>query len=98
MATKHLPALPSFKNPPLTEVVLSVQFDSLNKLQSPEIGLLWGLYRDRYPKSEQHPPIKPAFELFGEQIGNIVNVEISQSVPTPRCWYLTDDGSELIQV
>lgn len=59
--------LPSFKNPPLIEVALSVQFDPITKLQSVQIGLLWSSkYRDKYPRTEQHPNIASAFEQYNE--------------------------------
>lgn len=97
MTTKNT-NLPSFKNPPLTEVVLSVQFETLSKLQSPQIGLLWDKFRSKYPITEQHPEINGIVEQFGDDIESPIHVEVSKATPTPRNWFLSEESSELIQV
>lgn len=92
--------LPSFKNPPLLEVALSVQFDPIQSLQATQLGVLWSSeYREKYPHTEQHPPIAAAIERFDvlEQPKRELRLEFSNS-ETPRCWFLKDDKSELIQV
>jgi hypothetical protein len=40
---------PDFADPPVVEVALSVQFDPLSALRTPQIGLLWAEYRTRFP-------------------------------------------------
>jgi len=90
--------LPDFENPPLTEVAISVQFDSLPDLQTPQIGLLWSKFRDRFPKTEQHPPLDPIIEKFGPPSQPSIRLEISNAPPAPRCWFLNEAGSELIQI
>jgi hypothetical protein len=40
--------LPEFDNPPVVEVALSVQFEALATLRTPQIGLLWQEFRDRF--------------------------------------------------
>jgi len=90
--------LPSFKNPPLTEVVLSVQFETLSKLQSPQMGLLWGKFRSKYPVTEQHPEVDGVVEQFGDDVGSPIHVEVSKVTPTPRIWFLSEESPELIQV
>lgn len=37
--------LPEFGRPPLSEVALSVQFDSLDALRTVHVGLLWNKFR-----------------------------------------------------
>ena len=39
--------LPEFDNPPVIEVALSVQFETLANLRTPQIGVLWQEFRDR---------------------------------------------------
>jgi uncharacterized protein (TIGR04255 family) len=90
--------LPDFENPPLTEVAISVQFDSLPDLQTPQMGLLWSKFRDRFPKTEQHPPLDPIIEKFGPPSQPSIRLEISNAPPAPRCWFLNEAGSELIQI
>ncbi|HDL01298.1 MAG TPA: TIGR04255 family protein [candidate division Zixibacteria bacterium] len=97
--TKVTKGLPSFTDPPLIEVVLSVQFEQLKNLQAAQIGLLWANhYRDKYPITEQHPPIAQAFEQFGEQRLEAIKIEVAQTTPNPRCWFINTEGTELIQI
>lgn len=90
--------LPDFENPPLTEVAISVQFNSLTQLQAPQIGLLWSKYRDRFPNTEQHKPLDPLIESFEQPAQPKIHFEISTVPPVPRCWFLNERGSELIQI
>jgi len=63
---KRRPAdLPDFERPPVTEVVLSLQFASLPGLKNVHAGLLWQHFSTRYPNVEEYPPIAPVFETFG---------------------------------
>ncbi len=91
---------PDFSDPPVVEVALSVQFDSLNKLRVPQLGLLWREFRDRFPVTEEHTPLDAVVERFGAprvRKGG-VKIEMPESPPTPRCWFLNEAGTELIQV
>ncbi len=90
--------LPDFKNPPLTEVAISIQFDPLPNLQAPQIGLLWSIFRERFPKTEQHSLLNPVVERFGPPSQPKTQLEISNVPPVPRCCFLNEAGSELIQV
>ncbi len=90
--------LPDFEAPPLDEVALSVQFQPIQDLQTPQIGLLWDKYRDRFPITEQHQPLDPVEERFGPPVSPSVKFELSKSPPSPRCWFLDKESTELIQV
>lgn len=92
------PLLPNFANPPVIEVVLSVQFNPLTELQAPQLGLLWNEFRSRFPKAEQQPPLDSIMEKFGVRGPGKVNVRFEMGVPVPRCWFLNEAGTELIQV
>ncbi len=92
--------LPDFSDPPVAEVALSVQFDTLGALHAPQLGLLWQEFRDRFPVTEEHPPLEPVTERFGvlPTRKGTVRVEMLKGPPAPRCWFLNRDGTELIQV
>lgn len=90
--------LPDFDKPPLDEVALSVQFNPIPGLQTAQIGLLWSKFRKDFPKTEQHPPLDPLTERFGPPTRPSVHLELATSPPAPRCWFLREDGSELIQI
>ncbi len=92
--------LPDFADPPVVEVALSVQFEPLTALRTPQLGLLWRKYRERFPKIEEHAPLDPMMERFGvaRPPKPSVHFEMMRRPPVPRCWFLTDDGTELIQI
>ncbi len=92
--------LPDFANPPLAEVALSVQFEPLEKLRTPQIGLLWNEFRQRFPATEEHAPLDSEFERFGipRTSAPIVRMQMLETLPVPRVWFLNEAGTELIQV
>lgn len=90
--------LPDFENPPLTEVLLSVQFEPILNMQVPQIGLLWSRIRERFPNTEQHSPLEPAIETFGPPSPPKIQLSLSQSPPLSRTWFLNEAGTELIQI
>lgn len=94
------PARPDYNNPPVSEVVLSLQFEKLNSLGSTQIGLLWESFRDRFPKTEEHHPLEPSFEKFGVRVlvNQGVRIEHMDTPVVPRVWFLNDGGTQLIQV
>ncbi len=92
--------LPDFAHPPVVEVFLAVQYEPLTALRTPQIGLLWANYRDRFPTIEEHPPLTPMIERFGvtgPPRGSL-RLEPLESLPVPRCWFLNEAGTELLQV
>lgn len=92
--------LPKFKNPPVTEVALSLQFDTLPGLQIHHFGLLWSQFRDRFSKVESHPPIERAVEVFQREpvIQPTVTFELVNPFMTPRVWFVNEARSELLQI
>ncbi|MBI4192475.1 MAG: TIGR04255 family protein, partial [Betaproteobacteria bacterium] len=94
------PPLPDFRNPPVGEVVLSLQFSPIPGFQATHLGLLWSRFRTKYPKSETYPPIDPVIEQFGTrpQPAQRIRLEVIQSGFMPRAWFLNEDGTELVQV
>lgn len=92
--------LPDFESPPVAEVVLSVQFDRLTALKAAHVGLLWQLFRARFPRLEEHPPLPQAredYEIPGAGAGEL-RLEATATPPLARIWFLAEDGTELIQV
>ncbi len=94
-----MPDLPNFEAPPLTEVALSVQFDTLDTLSVHHIGLLWQEYRDGFPEVEQRPPLPQVSERFGgAPKRENISLSLVQNAPLPRVWFLSAAGTELVQV
>jgi uncharacterized protein (TIGR04255 family) len=92
-------ALPAFEGPPVTEVVVSAQFEPLSKFAIPQMGLLWQRFRDQYPKTEQHPALPPVVERLGirSTIERQFRFEVERE-PTVRLWFLNEAGDQLVQV
>ncbi|MCP3959201.1 MAG: TIGR04255 family protein [bacterium] len=94
-----MPNLPDFEAPPLTEVALSVQFDTLDSFSVHHVGLLWQEYRDRFPVVEQHQTLPSVIERFADSPGQReISLSLVRTAPLPRVWFLGDDGTELVQI
>jgi uncharacterized protein (TIGR04255 family) len=92
--------LPDFRAPPVTEVVLGVQFNSLPGFMTPHLGLVWEHFKARFPNIEEHPPLDPVFETFG--IGMATDqyprLELLTSLPPPRVFFINEARTQLLQV
>ena len=83
----------------MVEVVLSLQFEAISKLQVHHVGLLWSRFRDRYPNIETKPPLDPVFEAFEHKPGPpALRFEVTDFPPFPRVWFINESGGELLQV
>ncbi len=90
--------LPKFSNPPVTEMVLGVEFDSLVNWQVPHFGLYWNQIRSLYPVSSVVPPLPSQVEKFGqEQQVEMFKFSFSPQ-PEVRCWFTNEQQSWLLQV
>jgi uncharacterized protein (TIGR04255 family) len=89
--------LPSYDQPPVTEVACSVLFNSIEGLLSPHIGLLWQRFQPEYPFCDDVAPIAPRIEIFGEQDIEPM-VELTNIPPLPRVWLISNDGTRIIQI
>lgn len=93
-------ALPEFDKPPLTEVALSVQFEKLDTLDTAQLGWFWNTFRERFPKTETHASLDPVFEVFPATTPdqNSFRMELLLSLPSPRLWFQSESGNELVQI
>jgi uncharacterized protein (TIGR04255 family) len=93
------PHLADFTNPPVVEVVLSIQFEPISGLISTDLGDVRTLYREAFPRVEEHEPLTPAFEVFGTRpaLPEIRFEALSPQHLLPRLWFVAEDGSQLIQ-
>lgn len=92
-------SLPSFRRPPVVEVVLGVQFGPLMGLQTPQVGLLWSTFRTDFPKTQELPALEPVFEMFGTR-GPFAEVKIDLVAGPPpiRFFFVNDAETDLVQV
>lgn len=89
---------PDFEEPPVVEVSLGIQFDSL-PLTTPEIGLLSRKFEDWLPKIDEKPPLDTATELFGVKPKPRTRELVLRDEPiASRVWFSDETRSELVQV
>lgn len=87
-----------FRNPPVIETILGVQFVPLRGLTLPHIGLYWTEIRHRYPGHEVKPPLSPVVEDFSFPPAPAkLGVEISEE-PDARFWFIDETSTQLIQI
>jgi uncharacterized protein (TIGR04255 family) len=82
----------------VTEVALGVYFLPPLNLPTAQFGKLWDRWRDRYPRTEDQPPLPPIpLESF-TQAFPAFSFQFTGSFPGPRVWYLSESGDRVIQV
>ena len=94
---KRSDALPEFEKPPLVEVVCDIQFEPLENLIVPHIGLFWDSIKKDFPQINQFEPILPIFEDFSNPYSKLRRED---KIPTliPRIWFVQKNQNILIQV
>lgn len=91
--------LPEYENPPVTEVVLNIQFDTLQKFTAVHPGLYWHRFRDKFPIVSMHPPIAKFQEQFDGEIQKAGSqLELFDVPPLPRCWFVDSSNNKLVQI
>lgn len=83
------PDLPSYKNPPVIEVVSGISFDRLENFKLPHFGQLWEIYKKEYPVCENASPL---------DIGLGLAEDPSTGLPLPRVWFINKKSDKLIQI
>lgn len=90
--------LPEYDAPPVNEVVIGVQFDTLTKFTAVHPGLFWQEIRNDYPKISVQPPLGSVFELFEDEKPKKIKSGLTQIPPLPRCWFLDESENQLVQL
>lgn len=78
-----------FKNPPLNEVVIGVQFVGLN-WQIQHYGSFYDLVKNDFQLTHAVPPLAQPFEQAG--------FKLMSGAELPRAWYEEKDGPFLLQI
>jgi uncharacterized protein (TIGR04255 family) len=90
--------LPDYESPPLIEVALGVQLDPMPQVRAAHLGLLWQQYYSDFPSLQELPPIDTPEEEFGPVLTRTITVQLMGLQPVPRYWFLSRDGTRVIQV
>jgi uncharacterized protein (TIGR04255 family) len=62
------PPLPSYKNPPVTEVSFGVIFSALQSLQSRHLGQFWSEQKKEYPRTEDLSPLLDMTDVEAQRL------------------------------
>jgi len=87
--------LPDFEAPPIAEVVLGVNFTIGDSLKVYHIGLYRDRIKSEFPGFQEQPPL-PGQPLPGQDEQGFRF--IAGPLPLPRCWFLDETGTKLIQL
>jgi uncharacterized protein (TIGR04255 family) len=92
--------LPDFSDPPVVETLLSAQFDRLVLPKTAHFGLYWNEIHSRYPKTEEQAELPTVTEPHPDQPQTPLGIQFQtlDAPPTPRFWFIDEQGTELIQV
>lgn len=92
-------SLPKFDKPPVTEMVIGVEFSDLSNWNIPHFGLFWGQIRSEYQHCSVNPPLDSLIEKFGAQGRQELSLKFPvMGPPDVRCWYFDKSLTWLIQV
>src|SRR5580658_6131605 len=92
--------LPSYDRPPIVEVVAGVSFDRLPVQATAVFGAFWKEeLAETFPLVQEQPHHIPAIERFGlSSFAPELRLQLTQQFPSPRFWFLTSTGDELLQL
>lgn len=88
--------LPKFENPPVSEVVIGVEFVPLPELTTVRLVQTHALWAEKYPKLVEQPPLPPTSQPDGVLAG--IGLRFGAGVGPIRLWMLTDDEDSLLQL
>lgn len=92
-ADRGVGGLPDFDRPPVTEVALGVQFNTL-PVRAIDLGPLRQRWFADYPIVQEQPPLEPAMEDGPRAMPVIV----FGPAPMMRHWFMSEDQTHLLQV
>ena len=81
-------SLPSYRRPPVIEVVCGLRFAPLKKLKIPHIGQFWERVRTKFPNCEHAIPL---------DVG-LGSLDPATGLPVPRVWLINKSDDRLIQL
>lgn len=92
--------LPFYERSPVNEVVIGVQFLTLDDFRIAHVGQYWETIRNRYPSIDDQVPIAHLIEKGTEAPPEIQTPQalLGIAMPWPRVWFIDPTDAELIQL
>lgn len=85
-----------FTRPPVYEVACGVYFSGQKPLLTAHVGAYWQRIRKEFPNVEDAAPLQGVVEQPG--VGPVIDFQISHLPQLRRAWFLSPNGSNLIQL
>jgi uncharacterized protein (TIGR04255 family) len=91
---------PSFKDPPLAEVVCGIQFRPLTEFQAPHYGIFWEQIRKDFPRCRTVTPLAAGqdLQLQANEPTEITLQVLANAPDMPRVWFISNDDTYLVQL
>ncbi len=92
--------LPDYSAPPVTEVIVGVQFNAIPNFHSVHLGIIWNAFRKDFPIVQDHFPLPSTFETFGQNPAiafPVFNLSLP-GVEIPRVFFVDEPQTKLLQV
>ncbi len=90
--------LPSYRDPPVVETALSVQFKPVKGLRNAHLGLFWQQSRDSFPTVNDAEPIESQEETFGGHRQRLPHFRFATGHQGARLQMEARDGHMMIQL
>ena len=85
-------SLPSYKIPPVIEVVCGIRFKNIEQFKAPHFGLFWQKVRDKFPTLKHASPLG-----FRPEATDLIS-DTGLLFPLPRLWFINTKENGLIQL
>lgn len=90
--------LPIFKSPPVTEMVLGVQFNDVPEFNPIRLGGWWQTVKNDFPNLQQHERLPKRIVPKDLNQPAKLTLTLSNRPQNLRCWFLNESGTQLIQI
>jgi uncharacterized protein (TIGR04255 family) len=91
--------LPDFRNPPVDEVAIGVQFAPISNLYDIHAAIFWQKIRSEYPRVETQPRLEGQIESESPAVLQPISVQFPSSGPQQsRTWLINKSDDYLIQI
>jgi len=96
--TDRPPHLADYREPPVDEVVIAVQFPPISDLTEDLLREFWKTIRDEYPIAEHQPRLEGPIEASGPQQPFTLQLAGTGGIqPQGRLWMISDTDDFLVQ-
>lgn len=90
---------PSFKNPPVVETALSIQFNEIAGFNNTHFGLFHQIIKSEFPRVSDQPRLDPVIERFpGPVFIGKLRFQIKNAAVPQRMWFVNKNDTELVQL